>query len=59
MVVRIAENRVEYIGTFRGKPLPYFLEAQNGNMAKKLATFLENNVGISLGDVGLTEAPED
>lgn len=59
MVVQIAKNCVEYIGTFQGKPLPYSLEAQDEKMAKKLATILENNIGISLRDVGLVEIPED
>jgi hypothetical protein len=59
MVVQIAKNRVEYIGTSQRKSLPYFLDAKDEKMAKKLAAILENNIGISLRDVGLVEIPED
>lgn len=58
LVVQIVKNCVEYIGKFQGKPLPYSLEAKDEKMAKKLATILENSIGISLRDVGLMEIPE-
>jgi len=58
-IVRIVENRVDFICTFEGKDVNYSFAAPDEKTAQKLGIILNSNVGKTLFSIGTIEIPED